>query len=318
MSKLRSVFFALALVTAASIARADQGTTAASFLKLGTSPRAISMAEAFTGVADDVSAIQYNSGGLGFLKDKEVTFMHALWFQDIFYDYGALAWPIEGIGTVGLSVFYLNAGQFDKYGLDAANNPVNLGTFSASSLAAGLTFSRKIVSFLSIGMNVKMLNESIESFSAGSVAVDLGALYKTPIPNLSLGLNIQNLGPSLGFEQAFSLPINVRFGVGYKPMPNITVSSDYTQPIETAGVWSVGGEYGHTVGNVAIFARMGYRYQGAIDYNQTYAGFGPSIASGLNLGLGFQAAKNYSADYAYAPYGFLGTTHRFSLTLKFL
>ncbi len=295
--------------------RADQGTTAASFLKLDTSPRAIAMGDSFAGVADDVAAIQYNPGGLGFLDEKQFSIMHALWFEDIFYDYGALAWPIKGIGTVGLSLFYLNAGKFDEYGFDSAGNPVNLGTFTASSLAAGLSFSRQILSFLSLGMNVKMINESIASYSAGSVAVDLGALYKTPIPNLSLGINIQNLGPSLGFEQAFSLPINVRIGVGYKPAPNITVSSDYVQPIETAGQLSIGGEYGY---RDTLFVRMGYRYQGAIDYNQTYTGYGPAVASGLTLGMGIKALKSYTFDYAYEPYGFLGATHRFSLTMKFI
>jgi hypothetical protein len=309
-----SLLFVTALLISA-VTRADQGTTAASFLKLDTSPRAIAMGDAFVGVADDVSAIEYNPGGLGLLNEKQFTIMHALWFEDIFYDYGALAWPIKGIGTIGLSLFYLNAGTFDKYGFDSSGNPVNQGTFTASSLAAGLSFSRQILSFLSLGMNVKMINESIESFSAGSVAVDLGALYTTPIPKLTLGLDVQNLGPSLGFEQAFSLPINVRFGVGYKPLPNITVASDYTQPIETAGQWSVGGEYGY---RDTLFVRMGYRYQGAIDYNQTYSGYGPAVASGLNMGLGLKALKSYTIDYAYAPYGFLGTTHRFSLTMKFL
>ncbi len=304
----------LTLVLAPAFAAADQGTTAASFLKLGTSPRAIAMADAFGGIADDVAAIQYNAAGLGFQKQKQVTLMHALWFQDIFYDYGALAWPIDGIGTVGLSFFYLNAGTFDKVGFDASNNPVTLGQFTASSMVAGLAFSRQIVSFLSAGINIKMLNESIEAFSAGSVAVDVSALYQTPVKGLSVGLNVQNLGPSLGFEQAFSLPINVRLGAGYKPADNILVGMDYTQPIETAGVWSLGGEYGY---RDTLYVRMGYRYQGAIDYNQTYTGFGPAVASGLNLGLGLKLYKNYLADYAYAPYGFLGTTHRFSLTLKF-
>lgn len=311
---MRKLLAAITLALAPTLLLADQGTTAASFLKLGTSPRAIAMAEAFGGVADDVSAIQYNAAGLGYVKQKQVTLMHALWFQDIFYDYGALAWPIEGIGTVGLSFFYLNAGTFDKVGFDALDQPVNLGQFTASSMVAGLAFSRQIVSFLSAGINIKMLNESIETFSAGTVAVDVSALYKTPVKGLSVGLNVQNLGPSLGFEQAFSLPINVRLGVGYKPADNITVSSDYTQPIETAGVWSLGGEYGY---RDTLFVRMGYRYQGAVDYNQTYTGFGPAVASGLNLGMGLKLYKNYLADYAYAPYGFLGTTHRFSLTLKF-
>lgn len=311
---MRRFVLALSLGLVPAIISADQGTTAASYLKLGTSPRAIAMAEAFGGVADDVSAIQYNAAGLGYLKEKQVTLMHALWFQDIFYDYGALAWPIDGIGTVGLSFFYLNAGTFDKVGFDALNQPVNLGQFTASSMVAGLAFSRQILSYLSAGLNIKMLNESIESFSAGSVAVDVSTLYRTPIKGLSLGLNVQNLGPSLGFEQAFSLPINVRLGVGYKPADNIIVGMDYTQPIETAGIWSLGGEYGY---RDTLFVRMGYRYQGAVDFNQTYTGFGPSVASGLNLGLGLKLYKNYLADYAYAPYGFLGTTHRFSLTLKF-
>lgn len=311
---MRSFALIVAILAAPTLLSADQGTTAASFLKLGTSPRAIAMADAFGGVADDVSAIQYNAAGLGFLEQKELIVMHALWFQDIFYDYGALAWPIEGIGTVGLSFFYLSAGSFDKVGFDAFNNPVNLGQFTASSMVAGLAFSRQIVSYLSAGLNIKMLNESIESFSAGSVAVDVSALYRTPVKGLSVGLNVQNLGPSLGFEQAFSLPINVRLGLGYKPADNIIVGMDYTQPIETAGVWSLGGEYGY---RDTLFVRMGYRYQGAVDYNQTYTGYGPAVAAGINLGLGLRLYKNYQADYAYAPYGFLGTTHRISLTLKF-
>jgi hypothetical protein len=314
MRKVLTVLFS-ALILAGS-ARADQGTTAASFLKLGTSPRAIAMADAFGGVADDVSAIQYNPGGLGFLPDKELTFMHALWFLDIFYDYGAVAWPIKDIGTIGFSVFYLNDGKFDKYLVDPNTGaPVADGTFSASSLALSLAYSRQIFKPLSVGINIKMLNETIESDSASSVAVDIGALYHTPIPNLSLGINIQNLGPSLGFSEAFVLPINTRFGIGYKPFDNITVSSDYVQPIETAGTWSFGGEYGY---RDTLFVRMGYHYQGAVDYNQTYTGYGPAVASGLSLGMGLKALKSYTIDYAYQPYGFLGTSHRFSLTYKFL
>src|SRR6266576_3629750 len=84
-------------------AHADQGTTAASFLKLQTGPRAIAMAESFAGISDDVNAIQYNPAGLAYLKEKQVTLMHAVWFQDIFYDHLAVAWPMEGIGTLGLS-----------------------------------------------------------------------------------------------------------------------------------------------------------------------------------------------------------------------
>jgi hypothetical protein len=295
--------------------RADQGTTAAAFLKLDTSPRAVAMGDAYTGVADDVSAIEYNPAGMAYMTQKDLTVMQAFWFQDIYYDYAALAWPIKGIGTFAADVFYLNAGTFNGYVFASDGvTPVSTGTFTAADMYGTLSYSRKILDFLSAGLSVKMLDETIATYSTGSVAVALSGYYKTPVPRLNLGLTISNLGPSEGFSEAFSLPINVRFGVGYKPLDNIQVAMDYTQPIETAGIWSVGGEYGY---RNTLYVRMGYEYQGAIDYNQTYAGYGPSVAAGLKMGLGLKLYKNYSADYSYAVYGFLGTSNNISLSMKF-
>lgn len=305
--------FAIGLGLTAAL-QADQGTTAASFLKLQTGPRAIAMGESFAGVADDVNALQYNASGAAYLKEKEVTLMHAVWFQDIFYDHLAIAWPMEGIGTIGLSALYLNAGTFDKYVLDASNNPVAQGQFTANSLSAGLSYARAIIPAASAGLTIKMISETIDSSSASTVAVDVSAMWKTPVKGLAAGFNVANLGPSLGFEQAFSLPITIRLGAGYKPSANIAVDCDYTQPIETAGIFSLGGEYGY---RDFLFIRLGYKYQGAVDYNQTFTGFGPAVASGLAMGLGFKVYKNYSADYAYSNYGFLGTPHRIALTAKF-
>ena len=307
-----------ALVAAAGLmagaAWADQGTTAASFLKLATGPRAIAMGGSFAGLADDVNALNYNASGLAYLNDKEITLMHAIWFQDIYYDNGAVAWPIHNIGTLGLNVLYLNAGTFDGYTLDASGNPQSTGTFGASDMALGLAFARQVIPNISAGLLVKYISETIDGTSDGGVAVDISGLYHTPLPGLSLGANIQNLGPAIGFNNTYSLPINFRLGVGYKPMKNVAVDMDYTQPIETAGVLSIGGEYGY---RDFFYARGGYQYQGAIDYNQTYVGYGPSVAAGLSLGLGFKLYQHYLLDFAYVPFGFLGNTYRFSFTYKF-
>ena len=293
---------------------ADQGTTAASFLKLGTGPRAIAMGEAYAGVADDVNAIRYNASGSAYLSDKQVTLMHAIWFQDISFEHGAVAWPIEGIGTIGLELFFLNAGEFDKFTLGPGGTPVAEGTFTANSLVGGLSYARKIVPTVSAGLALKMVSESIDSQSAGSIAVDVSGMWKSPVKGLDFGLNVSNLGPSLGFEEAFSLPINVRFGVAYKGFENAVIAIDYAQPIETEGILSVGGEYGY---RDFLFIRGGYRFQGFVDRNRTYEGFGPGVAAGLSLGVGFKAYKHYKFDYAYTPFGFLGTAHRLALTFSF-
>src|SRR2546426_219154 len=96
-----------------SLRRASQTLASLNCLKLQTGPRAIAMAESFAGIADDVNAIQYNPSGLAYLGEKQLTLMHAVWFQDIFYDHLAVAWPIQDVGTIGLSGLYLNAGTFD-------------------------------------------------------------------------------------------------------------------------------------------------------------------------------------------------------------
>lgn len=309
MTKL--VFF-LAAFSVAGALRADQGTTAASFLQLDTSPRVIGMGDSFTGLADDVSDIEYNPAGSAYLTQKQLMVMDAVWFQDINYSYGALAWPLS-FGTISADFFYLNAGSFEGYKFDANGNPVSTGTFTAADMYGTLSFSRKILSYLSAGLSVKMLNESIATYSTGSVAVSLSGFYQSPVPGLSVGLSINNLGPAEGFQQGYPLPLNVRLGVGYKPADNISVDMDYVQYTDSAGIWSVGGEYGYR----ALVFRMGYKFQGAVDYNDTEDGYGPAAAAGLNLGMGVKFFKNYSVDYSYTPYGFLGTAQIISLSMKF-
>jgi long-subunit fatty acid transport protein len=300
----------------AGVLGADQGTTAAAFLKLATGPRAIAMGENFAGLADDVNALNYNPAGLAFVRDKELTVMHAVWFQDIYYDDLGMSWALGTGSNVGLSLLYLNGGNFDKYieSPVGSGNYVQAGQFTASDMALGFSYAMTVLPNLSLGVLGKYISEAIDSSSANSFAVDFSGFYRTPIPTLGVGFNVQNLGPGLGFSQTYNLPINFRIGVGYKPMKAATVAVDIVQPIETAMILGIGGEYSY---RDFLTVRGGYKYQGAIDYNQFEAGYGPSVASGLSMGFGLKFLKHYYADYAYVPYGFLGSTHRLSFLVKF-
>lgn len=312
---MKKILGTLICVGLAVAAYADQGDTGAAFLKLDTGPRAIGMGGSFAGLADDVNAIQYDPAGLAYLTDKEITLMHAVWFEDIFYDYLAVAWPLSGnLGSLGFSALYVNDGIFQETTLDSAGNPVVGGTFTGDSLEGALTYSRQIIPSIAVGLNLKFISETIASSTASTVAVDLSSMWHSPIKGLNAGMDIQNLGPSFGFSQAFPLPVNFRLGVGYKPTENTAVDCDYDQPIETVGFLSLGGEYGY---RDFMFLRLGYSFQGAVDYNQTFTDFGPAVASGLAMGIGFKFYKNYSVDYSYSNYGFLGTPSRISLAAKF-
>jgi len=309
MKKLLLAATFAALIGGALRLNADQGTTAAAFLKLATGPRVIAMGENFTGLADDANAVRYNAAGTAYLDESQATLMHAIWIEDIYYDDLAAAFPMKNIGTIGTEIFYLNAGNFDAY--NAAG--VSTGQFSAGAMSATLSFARKIIDSVSVGLAAKYLSENIDGQSSTGFAVDLSTLYKTPIKGLTAGMNVANLGPAMGYSQAFTLPVNVRFGAAYSAAKDINVVCDYTQPIETAGVFGIGGEYGY---KDFLVVRGGFKFQGGFDYNQVEEGYGPSAAAGLTLGMGLKYGK-YGFDYAYAPQGFLGDTHRFALNFKF-
>jgi hypothetical protein len=311
---MRTFILFLAALGFAAAGHADQGTTAASFLQLDTSPRVIGMGGSFAGIADDVSDIEYNPAGSAYLTQKELTVMDAVWIQGIDYGYGAFAWPAS-IGTFSIDFFYLDAGTFQGETLGPGGTAVADGTFTAADMYGTIAYSRKVLSIpgwgeLSAGVSLKYLDESIAEYSSSSEALGLSGFYRTPIPGLNVGLALSNMGPS---EEGYSLPFNARLGVGYQPTDNISVDMDYLQYTNTAGIWSVGGEYGYRI----LVFRMGYKYQGAVDYNDTEESYGPAVASGLNLGLGVKLFQNYSMDYSYSPYGFLGASNDISFSMKF-
>lgn len=289
--------------------------TLRSALKLGTSPRVIAMGSSFAGIADDVNAIGYNPAGLAYVTDKEATLSYDTWVQDISYDYLAVAWPMDpSIGTLGLSGTYVDGGVFQESTLDANGNPVLGSTFTADDLDLVLSYARKVLPFFSVGINLKYISETIDAQSLSDFAADVSGFWQTPIKGLGVGADFQNLGPNTGYSETFSLPINFRVGVGYKPTDYIAIDCDYDQPIETVGILSIGGEYGY---RDFLYVRLGYSFQGAEDYNQTFTDFGPAFAAGLNMGIGIKLYKNYSIDYSYSNYGILGTPNLFALTAKF-
>ncbi|MEI7641121.1 MAG: PorV/PorQ family protein [bacterium] len=309
MSAKKLLIIVFSVIITASFIYAEQGTTAAVFLKLEQGVRPISMGAAFTGLADDVNAIQYNPAGLTQLPGFEISFMHSVWFQGIFYDNLALAYPFGDAGTFGLSVVYVNSGTikgWDEFGVATSD-------FSASDIGVNLGYGTQLSKELSLGVTMKMFSEMIATENAFGFAGDLAVLYKLPVTGLQAGFMVQNLGPKFGFGEAFMLPITFRLGVAYKGVKNLAVTMDYSQAIETNGILAMGMEYWYK--NLVVL-RLGYQYQGMFDKNYYYQNYaGPAILAGFVVGGGLKLDM-YEIDYAYKQYGVLGSTHRVGLTVS--
>ena len=295
------------------LAISGQGTTSASFLKFGFGPRAIAMGEAFTGVADDVSSIYWNPAGLEQLDRTELTAMHTLW-NAIFIDHLAVNLPYLN-GSLGISLVYLNLSDFPLSDEQASLDDTNNKKFSAFNLGASLAYGFSFTDDLALGASIKLFTENIYQKANIGAAIDIGLLYKLAWNGISLGAVLQNLGPppTSMDKEYFRLPLNIKLGLAYYPLPNFLLTLDYNQLLEQSGSLALGFE--HNFQNF-LSLRLGYKFQEKFDNHEVYTNEKNNFIAGLSGGLGVYYEK-FSVDYACVPYGFLSNSHRIAITYFF-
>src|SRR3989337_163180 len=67
-------------------------------------------------------------------------------------------------------------------------------TYDYMDLLVQLSYARQVTEQLSLGATVKLINESIDSRSASSVAFDFGSVYSIGVMDWKIGARINNLG----------------------------------------------------------------------------------------------------------------------------
>jgi len=204
----------------------------AAVLSLMISPgaRAAGMGEAFVALADDATATFWNPAGLAFQQHKELHLMHVNWLpefgSDMFYEFASYIHNVEGIGTFGANVTFLNLGEqvhTDETGTE-------LGNFSSNEYSIALTYGTKIMENWGVGLGMRYIRSNLAGGVsvgaeqgegvANAFAFDVSTLYKFPFaPKLSIGMNLSNMGPKITYidaAQADPLPTNLKLGLAYK------------------------------------------------------------------------------------------------------
>ncbi len=214
-----------------------QGEATALFLLINPGARQGGMGEAGVATANDANAIYWNPAGLAFQHDAtevstvgEVTFMHVNWLpkfnlSDLYYDYAAARYYLEGIGAVGLGIQFMNYGENNQ--TDTQGNEI--GTFSSNEVAVTGSYATRVQDNLALGVNLKFIYSRLSPVNVSQelgkgvgagFAVDLGVLYHPGfLKKLSLGANLSNLGPKLTYvdkAQADPIPTNLRLGLAYR------------------------------------------------------------------------------------------------------
>lgn len=267
---------------------ANTGTVGGAFLKLGNGVRAPAMGEAFTAVADDATAISWNPAGIAQLDSREISMSYNMWLQSTSYSTVHYVQPIMPGHTLGASIFYLSYG--DMMETTGTSRTGTGRVFSPSGTVATISYALKIMENLSLGANLKLLNQSIDIYKEDGNAFDVGLLLNG-FRGMNVGLVAQNLGSNL--------PQTIKLGLSRRFLEDkLLFALDLNAPNDNNSFVSLGGEYQI---NPLLIIRAGYN-------TRSEEGVGGNLGIGLGLNL-----SHFSVDYAYVPYGDLGSTHRIGL-----
>ncbi|OVE78079.1 hypothetical protein BVX98_01310 [bacterium F11] len=312
--KVRSFGLAIVTLVLGSQLLLAGHKTGLAFLKIPVGARGVGLGSAYTALANDVSGMFWNPGGLPTVSSREVGLFHTDSFEDVNFDVVGLALPSKW-GTFGLGVSYLSQGELE--GRDIHRQKT--GSFEASDLSVNVAYGRTVSLFsqsIHMGGNVKAIQSRLADESAETVALDLGIIHGTPISRLNMGWAVQNMGPGVKFDQKrYPLPLTLSAGLAYAIPFGLGLTMDLKhQPHDNITTTSLGAEY-----SVMSFisVRGGYMANLAGQVSQLGSSADPSTQlKGLGGGIGL-AFSRFNVDYSFTPFDELGDVQRVNLSAKF-
>lgn len=148
-----------------------------------------------------------NPAGLAFAKKTEILFTHTRWLEgsDISINAAGLAQRLSKNDVLALSV---TAMSFGNIPITTVDKPEGTGaTYSPRYLNIGLSYARSFSDKIHGGLNVRVINESIDNVSATGFAIDAGVQYQTTLGkgenkknNFVFGIALKNIGPRMKYN----------------------------------------------------------------------------------------------------------------------
>lgn len=297
---------------AASFNSDSAGTASGQFLKIAAGARGAGLGEAYSALADDAFALDWNPAGLINIKKNSMTVMHAPYLAGTFADYFAYAETAGDMGSWGLGVKYMNYGKINR----TDSSGLVLGHFTPYDVALSVGFACYITGFnkapeerFVLGATGKFVKSRILS-EDNTVSADIGLNMPYMFDNrFRISLTAQNIMGTLRYdkEQA-ALPLMLRLGTVTKFSDYFNLSGDIAASRDNLPYLAMGGEVKIPVyDDMDTFLRAGFNTRAISDV---------SGARNVSFGGGLRY-KDYQFDYAFSPFGDLGSVHRISVALTF-
>lgn len=286
------------------------GTTSAAFLKLPDGARAEAMGGAAAAGVEGSEAMFWNPAGLARLgpeAPQDVSLDYSQLLGTTYSGGAAYARPLGALGAIGASLAYFSQSAQTAYSAtgDATGN------FTPNDFALAAGYAHR-VGIVNLGGALKLIRSSLADVSGTTAALDFGAqaLHVGDVGDgpLDAGLAFQNLGPAMKLGGAASpLPFSIAGGILWHASSFANLALDLHFPVDDDPYVSFGLEGVYAQPKWKGFLRMGYDQSHSRDVDGL---------SGLTAGAGLDLQK-FRMDYAWVPFGDLGTTNRISLAFRF-
>lgn len=302
----------LMLIGLAGLKGQEYASYAGGFLRMGASARSMAMGSSFTAEIDNGFTAYHNPASIVFTQKRQVGFAHH--FMPLSRRFMAASFSAILPPTAGLGIAWISAGTDNIDGRTTAGEHTQY--LSTAEDAVFFTFGQKITDWLSVGINVKILNHQLP-MNSGDLAgkgtgMDIGVFIQTE-SGANLAFMVQDLDSKYQwntdgyFERGriYSEPFPTIFRVGTtKKWDRVYLTGDF-------GFVRNGNE------------SLGYiiRFGGETTFRDKYflrAGFGNGRMSvGMGLDWSFLKQNDARLDYAFILEAPAGVTHVFTYAFSF-
>lgn len=291
---------------------ASAGTSSGQFLKIASGARGAGLGEAYSALADDAFALDWNPAGLINIKKNSMVMMHSPYLAGSFVDYFAYAETAGEVGSWGVSLKYMNYGKIER----TDSSGIALGKFAPFDTAVNVGFACYVTGFnkdpeerFVLGATGKFVKSKIIS-EDNTVSADIGLNMPYMFDNrFRMSLAAQNIMGTLRYDKEEApLPLILRFGTLTKLGDYFILTGDIVASRDGIPFLAMGAELKAPVHKeLDLFARAGFNTRAVTDLGGM---------RNISLGGGARIAS-YTLDYAFSPFGDLGIVHRISAGITF-
>lgn len=164
---------------------------------------------------DDVNLLFSNPGLISTSWDHLAAVNYINYYADISLGSAVYSRDFGNNGTWAIGLQYMDLGEFVKRDVTGDE----LGDFKGSEYFIVIGRSHRVGAF-QMGAALKYANSTIDAWSAGAVALDIGGVFIHPVQDLTVGLLIKNIGfivDDFTPESRSVLPFDVQVGASIKP-----------------------------------------------------------------------------------------------------